>query len=205
MLKISSFTGGIAATNGYLVETAESAFLVDAPEGMAAWLRAQGKTAVPTLLLTHLHFDHVQDAAAIQRELGAKVYAYADFSKELTLEFLMAFVSGTRFEVAPFKVDQLLKGVPSVMAGGLIWQVAHVPGHSADSITFYNADAGLVFDGDVLMAGGMGRCDFPGGSEELLLAGIEEHLMKLPDETVVWPGHGPETTIGTERETNPYL
>lgn len=205
MLKISSFTGGIAATNGYLVETGESAFAVDAPDGMAAWLRAQGKTTLPTLLLTHLHFDHVQDAAAIQRDMGAKVYAFADFSKELTLEFLMAFVSGTRFEVAPFQVDQLLQDVPAVMAGGLTWLVAHVPGHSADSITFYNPESGVMFDGDVLMAGGMGRCDFPGGSEEVLLAGIEKHLMSLPDETVVYPGHGPETTIGTERETNPYL
>ena len=205
MLKISYFTGGIASTNGYLVETASSAFLVDAPEGFAAWLKGRGVSKVPTLLLTHLHFDHVQDAAVIQREFGAKIYAFADFSRELTLEFLMAFVSGTRFEVAEFKVDQMLGAGSTVEAGGLLWEVAHVPGHSADSITFHNREAGTLFDGDVLMAGGMGRCDFPGGSEKTLLEGIHAHLLTLPDETVVWPGHGPNTTIGTERETNPYL
>jgi glyoxylase-like metal-dependent hydrolase (beta-lactamase superfamily II) len=204
MLKISCFTGGIASTNGYLVETAEGVFAVDAPEGMAAWLKAQGK-APAVLLLTHQHFDHVQDAAAIKRECGSRICAFAEFSRQLTLEFLMGFVSGTRFEVEEFPVDTLLKGGDTVEAGGLTWDVAYVPGHSADSITFYHAGEGIVFGGDVLMAGGMGRCDFPGGSEATLLAGIRQHLLTLPDETVVCSGHGPETTIGTERETNPYL
>lgn len=205
MLKISTFTGGIAATNGYLVETPESAFIVDAPEGMAKWVQAQGKTNVPTLLLTHLHFDHVQDAAALRRELGCRIFAFAGFSRELTLEFLMGFVTGTRFEVEEFTVDVCLEGAAEVTAGGLNWRLAHVPGHSADSVIFYQPDEGVVFGGDVLMAGGVGRCDFPGGSESRLLAGIREHLLSLPDDTEVWPGHGPVTTIGVERETNPFL
>ena len=204
MLKISCYTGGIADTNGYLVETGQGSFAVDAPEGMAAWL--DGKNAkVGTLLLTHQHFDHCQDAAAIQTQHGARVLSYQAFSRQLTLEFLMGFVSGTRFEVSAFTVDELLEGKTEVEVCGLIWKLSHIPGHSLDSVTFYCADEGLVFGGDVLFSGSVGRADFPGGNMELLVEGIVKHLLPLPDETRVLSGHGPATTIGAEREDNPYL
>jgi len=203
MLKISCFTGGIASTNGYLVETPDGAFAVDAPEGMAAWLSGKN-VPVSTLLLTHQHFDHCQDAAAIQAT-GAKIVAWQPFSRQLTLEFLMGFVSGTRFEVAAFTVDEVLEGKTEVAAGGLTWTLSFIPGHSADSVTFYNAAEGVVFGGDVLFAGSIGRCDFPGGDMQTLLDGITRDLMPLPDDTRVLSGHGPETTVGAEREENPYL
>lgn len=203
MLKISHFTGGIAQTNGYLVETPTAALAVDAPEGMAGWLARQGKP-VTHLLLTHQHFDHCQDAAAIQRS-GAKVLAFSPFSRELTLEFLMGFVSGTSFQVAEFTVDEVLEGKGSIEAGGITWKLMHIPGHSLDSVVFYAVEEGLVMGGDVLFAGSVGRTDFPGGSTEMLLAGITKHLLTLPDTTRILPGHGPETSIGEERESNPYL
>ena len=203
MVKISCFTGGIAQTNGYLVETASAALAVDAPEGMAGWLARQGR-AVSHLLLTHQHFDHCQDAAAIQRT-GARVLAFAPFSRELTLEFLMGFVSGTRFEVEAFTVDEVLEGRGEVEAGGVQWRLAHVPGHSLDSVTFHCAEEKLLLGGDVLFAGSIGRTDFPGGSLKTLLEGIQKHVLTLPDDTRVLPGHGPETTVGEERVGNPYL
>jgi glyoxylase-like metal-dependent hydrolase (beta-lactamase superfamily II) len=83
--------------------------------------------------------------------------------------------------------------------------VSHIPGHSPDSVTFYLRDAGLVFAGDALFAGSVGRCDLPGGDFDTLIRGIKEKLMILPDETRVLSGHGPETTIGREKVTNGYL
>jgi glyoxylase-like metal-dependent hydrolase (beta-lactamase superfamily II) len=87
----------------------------------------------------------------------------------------------------------------------LTWKLAHVPGHSPDSVTFYSEPEKLLLAGDVLFAGSIGRTDFPGGSLDTLLQGIKKHVLTLPDETRVLPGHGPETTVGEEREGNPYL
>lgn len=204
MLQISCYTGGMAQTNGYLVESAGGNFIVDAPDGMADWLNRKGKK-VSAILLTHQHFDHVQDAAAIKKEHQARIYAHSPFSRELTLEFLMGFVSGTRFEIQAFEVDELLAGKLEMEVSGLNWQLAHIPGHSVDSVTFYQSMEKLVFGGDVLFQGSIGRTDFPNGSLDQLLQGIERHLMTLPDETRVLPGHGPGTTIGEERLENEYL
>jgi hydroxyacylglutathione hydrolase len=204
MLRISTFTGGIAQTNGYLVNTPTDTFLVDAPDGIAGWLRRQG-VKVSHLLLTHQHFDHVLDAAEIQQEHGARVWAFAPFSRDLTLEVLFGFATGTSVSVPEFAVDEVLEGRNSIEVGGQTWKLAHVPGHSADSVTFYCEAEKLVFAGDVLFAGSIGRTDFPGGSEGLLLAGIEKHLLTLPDDTRVLPGHMEGTTIGEERQGNPFL
>jgi glyoxylase-like metal-dependent hydrolase (beta-lactamase superfamily II) len=204
MLRISTYTGGIAQTNGYLVNSPTDSFLVDAPDGVADWLRHQG-VKVSHLLLTHQHFDHVQDAAAIQQEHGAKVWSFAPFSRELTLEFLMGFVSGTSFAIEEYTVDEVLEGRDAIEVGGLTWKLAHIPGHSADSVTFYCESEKLLFGGDVLFAGSIGRTDFPGGSLQTLLAGIQKHLLTLPDDTRVLPGHMEETTIGEERVGNLYL
>ncbi|MEY4482828.1 MAG: hypothetical protein RL693_280, partial [Verrucomicrobiota bacterium] len=201
MLQISCYTGGIAQTNGYLVESLLGNFIVDAPEGMDDWLRRKGKN-VTSILLTHQHFDHVQAASAIKKEHDAKIYAHSPFSRDLTLEFLMGFVSGTRFEIEAFEVDVLLAGRGEVEVAGLKWKLAHIPGHSVDSITFYQADQKLVFGGDVLFQGSIGRTDFPNGSMEELLQGIERHMLTLPDDTRVLSGHGPSTTIGEERLEN---
>ena len=204
MLKISSFTGGIAQTNGYLVETDQGNLIVDAPEGMAEWLAAQGKP-VSALFLTHQHFDHCQDAAAVQKKYGLKIYSYAPFSRQLTLEFLMGFTTGTRFEIAAFNVDEILEGKSNVDVCGISWHLEHIPGHSLDSVTFYSKEDKTLFGGDVLFLDSVGRADFPGGSMTLLLEGIREKVLNLPDDTRVIPGHGPATTVGREREENAYL
>ena len=105
----------------------------------------------------------------------------------------------------PFEVDEIIDGRREIEVAGMRFALQHIPGHSPDSVTFYSAEEGLVFAGDVLFSGSIGRCDLPGGSAELLIAGIFKKLFVLPDETRVLPGHGPETTIGEERRNNPYL
>jgi glyoxylase-like metal-dependent hydrolase (beta-lactamase superfamily II) len=117
----------------------------------------------------------------------------------------MSFASDAPFAVEAFTVDELLEDVRQVEVGGLTWNLAHVPGHSMDSVTFYCESEKLLLAGDVLFAGSIGRTDFPGGSLPMLLKGIKTHVLTLPDDTRVLPGHGPETTVGDEREGNPYL
>jgi hydroxyacylglutathione hydrolase len=204
MLNIFRYTGGIAMTNGYIIENPGGGVAVDAPEGFADWLGQRGGK-VSALLLTHQHFDHVMDAARIQRAFGAPIYAFAPFSRALTLEDLMRMASGVAVNVEKFVVDHVLRGEQAVTVGGTNWQISHIPGHSPDSITFYNKSEKLLLGGDVLFMGSVGRTDFPGGDGELLIRGIQEKLMVLPDDTRVLPGHGEETTIGLERAENPYL
>lgn len=204
MPEIFTYTGGIAATNAHLLCLPGGTLLVDAPEGAAEWLRGQ-KVRVDVLFLTHQHFDHVLDAAAIQAEHGCRVFAFAPFSRELTLERLFGMMTGSSFEVPAFEVDEVLEGRGSLEAAGETWRLYHVPGHSPDSVCFHLERENLLFGGDVLFLDGIGRTDFPGGSTQLLLSGIETKLFALPDATRVFPGHGDDTTIGRERLENPFL
>jgi hydroxyacylglutathione hydrolase len=197
MLNIKQFTGGFAATNGFLVVAPEGLLLVDAPEGVSDWLDGQG-LEVTDLLLTHLHFDHVMDAAKVQNR-GVRVYSYARLTKELSLEDQFGEIFGGEFSVEGFESDEILEGVGSVEVAGLELEVLHVPGHSPDSVCFYSREHGQLFGGDVLMRAGYGRTDFRHGDEALLFAGIREKLFVLDDDVRVHSGHGGDTTIGTER------
>ena len=204
MSDISMFTGGIAQTNGYLVKLPDGMLLVDAPEGVAAWLKRLG-VKVDALLLTHQHFDHVLGAAEVVADHGCKVFAWTSLSKDLTLERLFGAVTGTAYAVAEFTVDEVLEGKSEIEVCGERVPLFHIPGHSPDSVCFYLPERGLLFGGDVLFLDGVGRTDFPGGSFQQLATGIEKHLWPLPDATVVYPGHGDDTTIGRERAENPFL
>ncbi len=201
-MKITTYTGGLTQTNGYLVETSEGNFLIDAPEGIADWLAGKG-VSVTDVLLTHQHYDHVLDAAALQGG-GARLHAITPYSQELTLE-AAARAWGMPISVEPYRIDALFgMGQPLRIAGQEIL-LAHVPGHAADSVIFHLPDQDVVFSGDTLFAGSIGRTDLPGGSTTQLLYGIGCHLMSLPPETRVLSGHGPATTIRREAMGNPFL
>ena len=204
MLTFSSFTGGIAQTNGWLVRNGPECLVIDAPAGMARWLAAQNATPC-ALLLTHQHFDHVQDAAAIVNQHACPLLAYAPHSKQLTLESLYGVISGSDFSVPPYEVTQRVAEGEPLPLMGCEWQVLHVPGHSPDSVCFHLPEEHCLFGGDVLFRDGVGRTDFPGGSWEMLLKGLQDKILSLPDDTDVHPGHGPSTTIGRERLSNPFL
>jgi hydroxyacylglutathione hydrolase len=194
----------MAETNGYLFQNGSVSLIFDAPEGMADWL-LEKNVRPDAIVLTHQHFDHVLDAARIKEEQGCPILAYAPFSRDLTLERLFGAVTGSQFSVHEFSVDQVLEGKESVSAGALDWRLLHIPGHAPDSLCFYQPELAIVFGGDVLFLDGVGRTDFPGGSGRLLISGIQSKLLTLPDETRVYPGHGPDTTIGRERVENPFL
>lgn len=187
-------------TNGYLVETPGGNFLIDAPFGIAGWVDEKG-VRVDGLFLTHQHYDHVEDLAALQ-EKGVKVHAWSDYSKDLTLE---SYGAGRGVpEVRVFQVDTKISAGRGDFFGKSI-NVSHVPGHSPDSVSFSFEEDGIVFAGDALFAGSVGRCDLPEGDFDLLISGIRRELLSLPDETKVYSGHGPATTIGRERISNGFL
>ena len=201
-MKISLYTGGFVQTNGYLIETPDGNLVIDAPAGIVEWLNERGVRA-DDVLLTHQHYDHVEDAAAL-RQSGAKLHAFADYSTDLTLESA-ARSWGLPISVAPYQIDSLFAMDEPLVVAGLTFSLAHVPGHSTDSVTLHLADHGILFSGDTLFAGSIGRADLPGGNMTQLLDGIAAKLMTLPSNTKVYPGHGPGTTIGEEALNNPYL
>ncbi len=197
------FTGGFVQTNGYLVATpGGSHLMIDVPFGSAAWLRDQG--IVPAaLLLTHQHYDHVEDAAAIAA-MGAKVFAWSPYSEALTLaEMMRSF--GMPVEVAPYPVDEILEGRAVLELDGAKIALLHVPGHAPDNVAFHFAETGELYPGDALFAGSVGRTDLPGGDHAVLAASIREKLYPLPPETRIFPGHGPASSIGAERAGNPFV
>jgi hydroxyacylglutathione hydrolase len=197
---VKMFTGGPLETNFYLVRTPEGNLLIDAPEGAA---RALAGERISLLVLTHGHFDHVWDAAEIAQTQGCPVLMHQTTEEIMADRNLLRRI-GIDLEVNPVKANRYL-GEEHANLLGKDFQILEVPGHCPGSICLHDPGAGLFFGGDVLFAGGVGRWDLPGGDKDLLISGIRSKLLRLPDQTIVLPGHGPSTTIGVERVSNPYI
>ena len=202
-MHIDIFTGGPFETNCFLISTGTGTILIDAPEGTAEWL-AEKNAKVTHLLLTHGHIDHAFDAARIKAAYGCRVGYHRDGTAMVTEPDFFRRM-GFPWDVDPVQADFLIDETPSLSVDGIDFQVLLVPGHCPGSLCFYDKASGVLFGGDVLFAGGVGRWDLPGGSRDLLLSGIRKKLLPLGDDVRVLPGHGPETTIGRERRTNPYV
>lgn len=200
---IRRFEGGYLLTNSYLVATPQGGqLMIDAPMDADRWLD-QLELTPRALLLTHQHFDHVMSAAAIAAR-GVPVYAWHPFSRALTMEEVVR-QWGMPFDVPEFPVDHTLEGRDSLEIDGLRLELAHVPGHSPDSVTFYDPAHRALLAGDTLFQGSTGRGDLPGGDLDLLCRSIRAKIFTLPEDTRVLPGHGPATTVGAERRSNPVV
>ncbi len=204
-LRVAGYTGGFVATNGYLAEWDGGKVMVDAPAGATQWLRERGIGRLDGVMLTHQHFDHIEDAALLAEAFSCQIYAFSPYERSLTLEDMLGGFAGMSFEIRPYTIDSLLEGAGEVQVAGRRFDLLHVPGHSPDSLCFFDRDSQSLFGGDVLMAGGIGRSDFPGGDGDLLGRGIREKIYPLGDGVVVYPGHGPATTVGEERRSNPFV
>jgi len=203
------FTGGFCQTNAYLVRAGDRRLLVDAPDDCADWVRQLG-VRLDALLLTHHHFDHVMDAGRIVADHGCPVVAWTQPTPDLWLNRMFSQMTGWELEIAPYSVTTELGGPgrgsgETVTVAGVAFQVFHVPGHSPDSVCFFDAGTSQCFCGDTVFAQGIGRTDFPGGSMETLVSGIRTKLFSLPENTSLLPGHGPATTVGEEKSGNPFL
>jgi len=164
----------------------------------------QAGLSISLIVITHAHMDHIGALRAVQQKTGAQ-FAVHEAEKGLLLSAPMRlFTSLGAFPIkSPPRPDRLLKDGDSIDIGDMHFRVLYTPGHSSGGISL--AGHGVVFSGDTLFNSGVGRTDFPGMSHGRLMKSIREKLMTLPDDTVVYPGHGPPTTIGDERRENPFL
>ena len=202
-MQIDTYTGGVFDTNAFLITAPSGLILIDAPEGSADWLQSKG-VKVSTLLITHGHIDHVSDAAKIKAAHGCLVGYHRDGTAMLTEPGFFRRL-GFGWDVEPVRADFLIDETPSLPVDGIDFQVFLVPGHCPGSLCFLAKKERILFGGDVLFAGGVGRWDLPGGDHDLLFDGIQQKLFPLGDDVRVLPGHGPGTTIGIERKTNPFV
>ena len=216
MLKIKQFTFGPVQENTYVLydEASREAAIVDPgcmchseEDQLRDFIEEQGLE--PKLLLcTHQHFDHVWGAAYVLRTWpGLLAYANRiDFEKlPLPSDQLKGYGIPLPLEDVPESRYTLVEQDDTIQLGGETLRVLFVPGHAPGHIAFYAADSGILLSGDTLLLGTIGRTDFWYGDYDQLLAAIKAQYMPLPDETIVFSGHGPETTIGHERRHNSFL
>jgi len=155
------------------------------------------------ILNTHCHFDHMGANAEIVAATGAPLALHPAELPMLQARGGAALF-GVQVNESPMPDIELEPG-QVLKVGTLRFQVLHTPGHSPGSVTFYSEEEGVAFDGDVLFQMGIGRTDLPGGSFDTLMHSIREVLFTMPDETTIYSGHGPKTTVGHEKRSNPWL
>jgi glyoxylase-like metal-dependent hydrolase (beta-lactamase superfamily II) len=204
----------LAATNCYIVapDRGGPAVVIDAPpdvDAIVALLAKHDLTPV-ALLVTHGHVDHVGGAGGAVARTGVAAYLHpdddflaADPGAQLGAVFGVA-MPGIGTFAPPERFVDLADGDRLNLAG-LDFEVLHTPGHTPGHCCFLLRDEELLFSGDQLFAGSIGRTDLPGGDFNALMRSMETRVLRLPDDTGVLPGHGPTTTIGRERTTNPFI
>ncbi|MGA2012740.1 MAG: MBL fold metallo-hydrolase [Solirubrobacteraceae bacterium] len=209
MIDVRMFTVGPVQENCYIARAAgaDRAVIVDPgdeAERILGALNALGITTVEAILLTHTHFDHVGAVAPVARATGAPVYC-----PELETQVLADINAYMRFPgFGPFEsydADRTVAGGETLELAGMTFEVSFTPGHSPGHVSYAVRDSGALFSGDVLFQGSVGRVDLPGGDWPTLLASIESLVNAYPPETTVYPGHMGLTTLGAERDTNPFL
>jgi hydroxyacylglutathione hydrolase len=198
---------GPIQTNCYIIgcpDTLEGAVIDpgwDAP-GILAEVNAQGLN-IKYVLNTHAHWDHIAANTGVLEQTGAQL---AIHPKELPLLRARGGADLWQIPVKPSPEPDLELAEGQILAlGQYKLEVLFTPGHTPGHVSFYAADAAVVFDGDVLFKQGIGRTDLPGGDHQALMHSIHSVLLALPDETIVYSGHGPATTISEERRSNPWL
>ena len=198
---------GPVQTNCYLVgcKQTRQAVLID-PGWDAELLLRSAKAldlTINLILITHAHFDHIGAVADVVDATGAQVALHP---LDLNWLCLGGGASAFGFEIrsVPAPAVELAHG-QRIDVGTLSFETRHAPGHTQGHVVFVEARQRAVFVGDVLFQGGIGRTDLPGGDYATLISSIRSQLLTLPDDTQVYAGHGPPTTIGIERETNPFL
>jgi hydroxyacylglutathione hydrolase len=199
------------AENSYVVwdDAGTEAVVVDPgfePDEILDFLMQCGLHLV-AILNTHGHVDHIAGNRSVKQAYPAAPIVIGRGDADMLTDANLNLSAGFGLPVTSPPADELVADGDRLTLAGLTFDVREVPGHSPGHVVFYVADATppRLLGGDVLFQGGVGRTDFPGGSFDQLAAGIRTKLWKLPAETVVYPGHGPTTTIGIEKRTNPYV
>lgn len=168
---------------------------------MVNFIESNGLTPV-AVLLTHGHLDHIAGLDFVNRKYGIDVYLNETDLPTFNASHIAANLYGLKGFIQPEIPNKLMKGNEELVFGEMKFKVIDAPGHCVGHVVFYNEQDGYVLNGDVIMQGSHGRTDLPGGHAPTLRRTIFETMFALPDETVVYTGHGPETTIGVEKQIN---
>ena len=199
-LRIETFPAGPIETNAYLVidEASNEALIIDAPLDSVDQLEAavaEHGANVGLVYITHSHWDHIGDAAAMKTRTGAPLAAHRLCQK--ALEQPGSSVMDLPFEIEPSTIDRFVDEGDTVRLGSTTFQVLHLPGHEPGHTALYSEQDSVLLSGDVLFPNGHGRIDIPGASEEQMAASLKR-LATFPGDVTVYPGHGLPTTIGAE-------
>ena len=201
-MEIRTFVTTPFSENAYVLSDGGEAMVIDPGEATDELLDAIEGLRVTTLVNTHAHIDHVGGNAEIKRRTGAEFVCHADAREMLASVPVQGRMFGMTVEPSP-DPDRLIGEGDALQVGSVTLKVVDVPGHAPGHIALVGD--GFVISGDVLFAGSVGRTDLFGGDTDQLMDSIRTKLLPLPDETVVLSGHGPPTTIGVERESNPFI
>lgn len=207
MYKIDSRILGMVGTNCYLLCNMDikECVLIDPADSQDEISRMidESGCSLKGILLTHGHFDHIMAADAVRDKYGVKVYASCDEKNTLEQPHInLGEAYGLKLSV---KADVWHKDGEILKLAGFDIEALHTPGHTEGGSCYYIREIGVLFSGDTLFCGSVGRTDFPGGSMSEIVHSIKEKVMVLPDDTKVYPGHGEGTSVGYERENNPFL
>ena len=199
-ITIQTFPAGPIDTNAYLVSDDESheALIIDAPYGVTATITAAATTAglhISRIVLTHAHWDHIADAAALAAATGAPIAAHPLATPRLAEPG--STLMDLPFTIPPVTADEALNDGDEVRLGTTVFQVLHLPGHDPAHIVLHAASANAFLGGDVVFPNGHGRIDIPGADEAAMQRSLTR-VAALPPDTVIYPGHGATTTIGAE-------
>ena len=207
-MKIEKFVLGPVGTNCYIVRNDDTmeCFIVDVaacPPEFVSHIRNSGLT-VKAVLLTHGHFDHIMGLDRFLEEFPVPVYACAA-EKDVLESAQLNSSAGMLGQTYTFTGAQFVKDGDLLDVAGMKIQVIQTPGHTIGGCCYYIADENVLFSGDTLFRASVGRTDLPTGSMSALVRSVTDRLLVLPDETRVYPGHMEETTIGYEKQYNPFL
>ena len=207
---IHTFILGAYETNCYCLRVDESAkdcIIIDTGFDADDFVNSLEESNMNplALILTHGHIDHIAGVNAMREKFPEmKVYIHKlDANMLDEPKSNLSIMSGFSYVTEPAEV--ILEDNQTIELAGVKLEVLHTPGHTPGGISLYSKEQNVVFVGDALFAGSVGRTDFPGGRMSQLIKGIKEKLLTLPEETKVYPGHGPDTTIGHEKMYNQYL
>lgn len=211
-MTIKTFQVNPLGVNCYVVSDEGEAAIIDCGcfeerewKSIMAYIEQEGLT-VKLILLTHAHFDHVYGLRFVERDLNMQpmLHSLDVYQYEHSLDMLVQFM-GVRLPGKLPTIGQLLKDGDELTLGSKTISVIHTPGHTPGGVCYYFEKDGILFSGDTLFMGSVGRADFPGGDMQTEIDSVRERLMTLPDSVRVLPGHGPGTTIEYERENNMYV
>jgi len=209
-MKIEHLILGSYETNCYILrenEAVKDCMIVDTgleAEPLIDFLKA-GELNPVAAVFTHGHIDHITGIPLLRENYPhIRIYIHKLDARMLTRATSnLSVLAGRIFRTKP--ADELVEEGDVIEAAGVKLEVFHTPGHTQGGISLYSKDEKILFSGDTLFAGSVGRTDMPGGNMRKLIEGIREKLLPLPEETLVYPGHGPATTIGQEKVRNPFL